>query len=853
MRRVDDGSGSENEQRPARASNRKDAREANGNVNANGSSNGKNGKSVAEDDGPACQSCRKKKAKCSRRDPCSQCVKLNLDCLYDDRKTRPGLRTGAVESLTQRVVALENMFLGQGVLWQQVWNCLAAIQGQSPTNHSPDNVTFSGGELEACTSRLRTTLSQLSPGMIGQSDSKIMESRPLKRQRDIGDTGEDERRLNQSWDSENENISLPPDDLVDDLVEIYFTNVHPWIPILHVKQFRERMANPIHRRKLTTIFHAITSLCVRFSDDPRLRSAEVRNRCTKRCRQNVILQSMESFSVENLQALVIIAFDTIGSGRGPSAWSIVGSMTRTVEQLQLSVEEDDDPHQTESAEFLIQRMAFLVPPKTWIEREEQRRVFWNVFLMDRFCSIATGWNFSLTSADVRRRLPCEGALWEQGIPLSTPTPYFGVADKSTNGSLANSRPDLEDQASLGGFAYAIEAAESLSLVTMFFLQHAVNFSKVHDVQMWLMRFKELDLRLVQWKIFLPPKWREASVLNADGILDPNLTLAHITHNTAVILLHQGIAYPSPQWQASQIRVPSTSSAETCMAAAAEISIIAEKYLQGSTSLTNPQFAFCLFITGRMLLAHALHYRTELTSEFGSLINSLMEISRRWDGPHAQFGSEDKAENLASKFALRLVQAREQGPKSLDIRQAAFSEEQNHASVKTRSGEQATPKASSMQGTVPSHNQTDQHVSQQLENNDMKGRDNINSEQLNTKVLTDTSTWQSNSPDSISLAFPPLPLSFQPYGDDGGFQTVTQSPMAAGNTELEESFNNESLYPANVYQNLSQEINVNNSGGSVNGSNGLTSFFEYNFLPMQRISMFSGPAMANEEGKVGDLE
>jgi hypothetical protein len=172
-------------------------------------------------------------------------------------------------------------------------------------------------------------------------------------------------------------------------------------------------------------------------------------------------------------------------------------MTRTVEQLQLSVEDDDNPHQTESAEFLIQRMAFLVPPKSWIEREEQRRVFWNVFLMDRFCSIATGWNFSLTSADVRRRLPCEGALWEQGTPLSTPTPYFGVADKSNNGSMANSRPELEDQASIGGFAYAIEATESLSLVTTFFLQHAVNFSKIHDVQMWLMRFKELDLRLVQ--------------------------------------------------------------------------------------------------------------------------------------------------------------------------------------------------------------------------------------------------------------------------------------------------------------------------------------------------------------------
>lgn len=354
----------------------------------------------------------------------------------------------------------------------------------------------------------------------------------------------------------------------------------------------------------------------------------------------------------------------IGSGRGPSAWSIVGSMTRTVEQLQLSVEDED---QTQSAEFLIKRIAFLAPCKSWIEREERRRVFWNVFLMDRFCSIATGWNFSLTSADVKRRLPCEGALWEEGKQLDTPTPYFGVSDKSINGSLPTSRPELENQANLGGFAFCIEASESLSLVTTFFLQHAVNVSNVHDVQMWLMRFKELDLRLVQWKIFLPEQWREACALNVDGIMDPNLTLAHITHNTAVGLLHQGIAYPSQQWQASPIRLPSVSSAETCMAAATEVAIIADKYLLDSTSLTNPQFAFCLFISGRMLLAHAMHYSLPLSPEFNSLTNSLMEISRRWNGPYAQPGSGNETENLASKFAARLVQARDQGPHSLDIR------------------------------------------------------------------------------------------------------------------------------------------------------------------------------------------
>jgi hypothetical protein len=122
--------------------------------------------------------------------------------------------------------------------------------------------------------------------------------------------------------------------------------------------------------------------------------------------------------------------------------------------------------------------------------------------MDRFCSIATGWNLSLTRADAKRRLPCEGALWEKGLPLTTPTPYFGVSENSDrlNDPLPSTQASgTNDDScdSIGGFAYAIEATESLSLITSFFLKQAVDITNVHKLQIWLMRFKQLDLRLVQ--------------------------------------------------------------------------------------------------------------------------------------------------------------------------------------------------------------------------------------------------------------------------------------------------------------------------------------------------------------------
>lgn len=85
-------------------------------------------------------------------------------------------------------------------------------------------------------------------------------------------------------------------------------------------------------------------------------------------------------------------------------------------------------------------------------------------------------------------------------------------------------------------------------------------------------------------------------------MDPNLTLAHITHNTSMILLHQRIAYPPLEWH-EVLKLPTLSSAETCETAAAETANITKKFLDYSSlqSIVDSQFAFCVFVSARMLL------------------------------------------------------------------------------------------------------------------------------------------------------------------------------------------------------------------------------------------------------------
>jgi hypothetical protein len=119
----------------------------------------------------------------------------------------------------------------------------------------------------------------------------------------------------------------------------------------------------------------------------------------ERSRKIVVLTAIDKLHVENLQALVIICFEDvrclplsmlpkiseltfffrwIGSGSVSRAWPFVGSLTRTVEYLQLSVESKDHDKGP-----MLQPRPSLPPAENWVEEEERRRVFWTIFNLDR--------------------------------------------------------------------------------------------------------------------------------------------------------------------------------------------------------------------------------------------------------------------------------------------------------------------------------------------------------------------------------------------------------------------------------------------------------------------------------------
>ncbi|KAJ6076251.1 hypothetical protein N7499_008232 [Penicillium canescens] len=539
---------------------------------------------------------------------------------------------------------------------------------------------------------------------------------------------------------------------IEDVLQTYFKHIHPWIPLVHETSLRRRLLNTKHRSKLDVLVRAMILVSGRYVQrHEAVSDISLANLTTEQARSLIVSTSMDCLSVENLQALVICVLNDPSDWKwaGVKAWSLVGSLTRTVEYLKLTVEDEECRGRTSISRPFI----FLSPPESWVEAEERRRVFWNVFNFDRFCSVAMGWNTSLTSDDVHRRLPCDGVYWRRDKP--NVTAFFGIWDKSagrmgnpmafppahyvspqgtvTNGAPEQSPNDASGSVSspedplmeaVGAFAYRIEATESLSRVMTYFLQQKVDMHHPENVTSWLTRFKELDLRLVHWKMLLPKKWKaanptnttvrphdtanrnglpsgsgEATELEVDAkrqtvVMDPNLTLAHITHNASMILLHQPIAFPPHDWT-FRSRLPSSCSAETCQQAAVEIATITEQYLKVSpaTFPVYPQFSFCVYVAARLLLAYGTYYggestalysRSDVDDRFWTLVRSLDEMSRRWNGNVVVPETTTLTEDLAAKYALKLREMNDMCMQGLGYRISVldYTQDIDHCSSKT---------------------------------------------------------------------------------------------------------------------------------------------------------------------------
>jgi hypothetical protein len=292
---------------------------------------------------------------------------------------------------------------------------------------------------------------------------------------------------------------FPDHDLCYKLVDLFFKHINTWCPILHRKSTIDVLfgSSPLHEEE-KVLLHAMITTTLRYSNDPRL-IGDAREQQHKLSKEKVQLYGMEHSSVRALQALVIVTLDLVGDSNGPPGWNMLALISRQVVQLGLSVESTSLSIAPIYPSIYTLRAMILPEPKDFIEEESRRRLFWIIYLLDRYATIATAFDFALDDKEIDRRLPCREDFFSNNKPVEAK--WFKPADKM---DVTVEKPEF-----LGSFSYYIEVVGILSRIHQF-LKKPVDIGAISDVEKWQREYRELDSELQTWKYNLPQEYSNMS-------------------------------------------------------------------------------------------------------------------------------------------------------------------------------------------------------------------------------------------------------------------------------------------------------------------------------------------------------
>lgn len=413
--------------------------------------------------------------------------------------------------------------------------------------------------------------------------------------------------------------TLPPYDLLYALVDLYFKHVNTWCPILHRRATLDSLFGPRALDEADRVLlRAITATTIRFSTDSRL-TEESRKHYHDVNKDRVLLYGMENSSVKALQALVILALDLVGSSNGPPGWNLLALITRSVVQLGLAVETSSVSVSPNYPSIYTLRAMVLPDAQSWIEDESRRRLFWIIYLLDRYATLATAFEFALSETEIDRQLPCRDDLWNKNVAIETR--WFRTSEKT---EYTTDHPE-----NLGAFSYYIEVLGILSRIHKF-LKKPVDISALEDVEKWQSEYRTLDNYLHEWKFHLPQEYGNMAKLfqpTNNKSINPGWVMLHATYHTAVVRLHSSAAYPTTR---SPIFTPSYSASQRCQAAVENIAALGEYVVQNNMlDKLGPPFAFTLWVAARLLLVHGSTVEHKLSPQISIFVDILREMGRYW--------------------------------------------------------------------------------------------------------------------------------------------------------------------------------------------------------------------------------
>jgi hypothetical protein len=192
---------------------------------------------------------------------------------------------------------------------------------------------------------------------------------------------------------------LPPTDVIQELIDIYFERINPWACLLVRTDLAIENAAPspatpsstssrprqpsLSLTHLTTgssahprpsiLVYAIVAISLRFSSHPHFTPSgpQSKESYQQLAKNHVVLRTMGKMSAEGLKALALLALDAIEDGRGPGGWGARTAAERKERK-------GSGGSSSKGSEYVSTTLktTFISETKDWREIEERRRLFW---------------------------------------------------------------------------------------------------------------------------------------------------------------------------------------------------------------------------------------------------------------------------------------------------------------------------------------------------------------------------------------------------------------------------------------------------------------------------------------------
>lgn len=301
----------------------------------------------------------------------------------------------------------------------------------------------------------------------------------------------------------NIDSGLPPKEIVQLLVDLFFELIYPWVPLFCKASF---MAS-LHSPERQILLHGIVIVAFRFWRLPEP-PAMTRESYMRASREQILLNTVDTCSLVSTQALALLAVDAIGQGPGPRTLNIMAMLLTATQQLGLA----RSPSST-NGEPNIPLVRNEDPGDgldlSSTESEERRRLFWIIYGLDRFSSVSHGQAGGIDTKSIKIRYPANDENWGQ-----TGTP------KWFQGALPIDKIPTHLPANLWHFYIDLLVLVDKSNLL---LTQPVNLFVRAQCQDWQSSFRRLEFTLSSWFENLPREVREPP-----EIFNPVWIMVHAT-------------------------------------------------------------------------------------------------------------------------------------------------------------------------------------------------------------------------------------------------------------------------------------------------------------------------------------